>query len=107
MKTKYVYELAVIPIGSLNTIRKKETHYAYFSNLRRTIECITAVLALNGWPIRVTYSSVYRSLQLREKYTRDFEIGGNKVFRVQISTKELNPALTTLGIEEMPYNRVK
>jgi hypothetical protein len=107
MKTKHVYEMAIIPIGSLNSIRKKETHYAYFSNLRKTIECLTTVLALNGWPTRVTYSSVYRSLQLRDKYTRDFEVGGNKVFRVQITIKELNPALTTLGIEEMPYNRVK
>ncbi len=107
MKTKYIYELAIIPIGSLNSIRRKEPHYVYFSNLKKTIECITSVLAINGWPVSITYSSVYRSIQDRGKYIKDFEISGNKVFKVAISSKELNPALTTLGIDEMPYNKVK
>jgi hypothetical protein len=107
MKTRYIYELSVIPIGSLNTIRKKEPHYAYFSNLKKTLECLTSVLAMNGWPVTINYSSVYRSLQNRGKFSKDFEIGGNKVFKVLIFPKELNPALTTLGIEEMPYTKVK
>jgi hypothetical protein len=107
MKARYIYELSVIPIGTLNTIRKKEPHYAYFSNLKKTVECLTAVLAMNGWPVTINYSSVYRSMQTRGKFNKDFEIGGNKVFKVLISTKELNPALTTLGIEEMPYPKMK
>lgn len=107
MKAKYIYELSVIPIGSLNTIRKKEPHYAYFSNLKKTIECLTSILAMNGWPVGITYSSAYRSIQSRGKFIKDFEISGNKVFKVVISSKEINPPLTTLGIEEMPYTKLK
>lgn len=107
MKARHIYELAIIPIGSLNTIRKKEPHRAYFSNLKKTLECLSNVLAINGWPVTVTYSSVYRSLTVKERFSRDFDVSGNKVFRVVITPKTLNPALTTLDIEEMPYNRVK
>ncbi len=105
MKTRTLYELAIIPTGTLNTIRQKEPHYTYFSNLTKTISCITSVLALNGWPVVINYSAVYRSLQIRSKYYRDFYVGGNKVFRVQITGKVLNPALTTLDIEEMPFTK--
>jgi hypothetical protein len=105
MKTSTIYELAILPTGTLNTIRQKEPHYTYFSNLTRTIECTVSVLALNGWPVTINYSAVYRSLQLRGKYYQDFHVGGNKVFRVQISRKVLNPALTTLDIEEMPFTK--
>lgn len=71
------------------------------------MECLTSVLAMNGWPVSINYSSAYRSIQTRGKFNKDFEIGGNKVFRVVISSKELNPPLTTLGIEEMPYTKLK
>ncbi len=107
MQTKVIYELAIMPIGSLNTIRKKEPYVCYFSNLKKTIDCVTGVLAINGWPVTINYSAAYRSLQTKGKYIKDFEVGGNKVFKVVITTKVLNPALTTLEIEEMPYNRVK
>lgn len=107
MKPRYIYELSIIPIGSLNTIRKKEPCCAYFSNLKKTVECLMGVLAVNGWPVTINYSSVYRSIQNRGRYNKDFEVSGNKVFKVTICSKEINPALTTLGIEEMPYNKVK
>jgi len=103
VQTRYVYELIIVPIGTLNSIRKKDPHYAYFSNLSKTITCLSGVLAVNGWPVKVNYSAVYRTLQDRSKYIREFDIAGNKVFRVVISRKVLNPALTMLDIEEMPY----
>jgi hypothetical protein len=103
IRTRYIYELVIIPIGTLNTIRRKEPHYAYFSNLNKTITCIAGVLAINGWPYKINYTAVYRTLQDRSKYIREFDVAGNKVFRVVISRKVLNPALTMLEIGEMPY----
>lgn len=105
LQTRFIYELTIVPIGTLNSVRKKDPHYAYFSNLSKTIDCLSGVLALNGWPVKVNYSAVYRTLQDRSKYIREFDIAGNRVFRVVITKKVLNPALTTLDIEEMPYAR--
>ncbi len=105
LQTRYIYELTIVPIGTLNTVRKKEPHYAYFSNLSKTIDCLLGVLAINGWPVKVNYSAVYRTLLDRSKYIREFDIAGNRVFRVVIAKKVLNPALTMLDIEEMPYRR--
>ncbi len=102
MKPKHIYELSVVPIGSLNTIRKKDTHFAYFSNLNKTVDCLTGVLAINGWPVNVNYTAVYRALLDRGKYIREFDVAGNKVFKVTIAKKILNPPLTLLDIEEMP-----
>ncbi len=102
-----IYELAIIPTGTLNTIRQKEPHLAYFSNLKKTVECITTVLALHGWPATINYTAVYRSLKERGKYARDFNLEGSKVFKVVVTAKVLNPVLTTLDIEEMPYNKVR
>lgn len=103
MKSVIIYELAIIPTGALNTIRQKETMFSYFSNLKKTIESVTAALALHGWPDRINYSSVYRSLQSKGKYVREFDISGNKYFKIVITAKVMNPALSTLGIEEMPH----
>jgi hypothetical protein len=105
MNRRTIYELAVYPIGSLNTIRKKEPYFAYFSNLKKTVECITHVLAINGWPVKINYTAVYRSLKDRGTFSRDFSVEGSKVFNVTITPQILNPALTTLEIEEMPYKK--
>ena len=103
MRRTHIYELAIVSTGTLNTIRQREPHCSYFSNLKKTVECLISVLAINGWPVAVNYSAVYRGLQSRGKYTRDFNVGGNKVFKVIISSKVLNPVLTTLDVEEMPF----
>lgn len=102
MKQQTIYELAIIPTGSLNSIRSKEPHFVFFSNLKKTLENLAAALALNGWPQKINYSAVYRSLKDRGKYFIEFDVAGNKVFRVVITPKILNPVLPTLGIEEMP-----
>ena len=104
MKQSRIYELAIVSTGTLNTIRQREPHYSYFSNLKKTVECLISVLAINGWPVAINYSAVYRSLQSRGKYIRDFDVSGNKVFKVIISSKVLNPVLTTLDMEEMPFS---
>jgi hypothetical protein len=102
MQQQIIYEVRVSYIGSLNELRKRDPFVVYFSNLKKTIENITGQLALNGWPIKINYSAVYRWLQIRDIFHQDFEVAGNKVFRVTISKKTLNPVLNTLGIDEMP-----
>ncbi len=102
MLQQTIYEVRVTYIGSLSNLREREPFVTYFSNLKKTIENISAQLALNGWPLKINYSAVYRSLQSKGKYICDFDIAGHKVFRISIMPKILNPTLTTLGIDEMP-----
>lgn len=103
MNQQTIYEVAIIPIGSLNEVRRKEPQMTYFSNLKKTIENVVGVLAINGWGVhKINYSAVYRSLQSRGKFQCDFDVAGSKVFRLVISAKLLNPVMPMLGIEEMP-----
>ena len=103
MKQQTIYEVAIIPIGSLNTIRQKDTVFTYYSNLSKCVEQLTASLALNGWTDKVNYTAVYRAMKEKGKFTASFEVAGNKVFKVVISPKIINPNLTTMGIEEKPW----
>ena len=100
--SQIIYEVTVQYIGSLSTIRQREPFIVYFSNLKKAIETIVSHLAMNGWPIKVNYSAVYRSIKQRGTYHCDFDVAGAKVFRVRITPRTLNPVLTTLGIDEKP-----
>lgn len=102
MLQQTIYEVRITYIGSLSNLRQREPFITYFSNLKKTIENISAQLALNGWPLKINYSAVYRSLQAKGKYTCDFDVAGHKVFKITITPHLLNPTLTTLGIDEMP-----
>jgi hypothetical protein len=102
MKQQTIYEVAVIPIGSLNTIRQKETVFSYFSNLSKCLDQLTATLAINGWESKINYTAVYRSLKEKQKFVAEFGLAGNKIFKIVITCRTINPALTMLGIEEKP-----
>ncbi len=102
MKQQTIYEVAVISIGSLNTIRQKETVFNYFSNLSKCLDQLKAALAINGWESKINYTAVYRSLKEKGKFVAEFNLAGNKIFKVVITQRTINPALTTLGIEENP-----
>ncbi len=102
MKQQTIYEIAVISIGSLNTIRQKETVFNYFSNLSKCLDQLKAALAINGWDSKINYTAVYRSLKEKGKFVAEFSLAGNKIFKVVITTRMINPSLTTLGIEEKP-----
>ncbi|WP_266368566.1 hypothetical protein [Tellurirhabdus rosea] len=97
-----IYEVTVQYIGSLNTLRQREPFVVYFSNLTKAVENITNHLALNGWPPKVNYTAVYRSLKQRGSYHCDFDVAGARVFRIRITPRTLNPVLTTMGIDERP-----
>ena len=102
MKQQTIYEVAVIPIGSLNTIRNKETEFSYFSNLSKCLDQLTTALAINGWEAKINYTAVYRSLKEKGKFVSEFSLAGNKIFKIVLTPRTINPALTMLGIEEKP-----
>lgn len=102
MKQQTIYEVAMVPIGSLNTIRQKETVFSYFSNLKKCLESVTSSLALNGWENKINYTLVYRSLKEKGKFMAEFSLAGNKIFRLLICMRTINPSLSMLGIEEKP-----
>ncbi|GAA4412465.1 hypothetical protein GCM10023187_39600 [Nibrella viscosa] len=101
-QSQTIYEVTVQYIGSLSAIRQRDPFIVYFSNLKKAIETIISHLALNGWPVPINYSAVYRSLKQRGSYHCDFDVAGAKVFRIRITPRTLNPVLTTLGIDEKP-----
>ena len=102
MLQQTIYEVRITYIGSLTGLREREPFVCYFSNLKKTVENLTAQLDLNGWPLKINYTAVYRGLKMKNKYHCDFEVAGYKVFRISITPCVLNPVLTTLGIDEMP-----
>ena len=102
MKQQTIYEVAVIPIGSLNTIRQKETIFNYFSNLSKCLDLLKSSLAITGWDSKINYTAVYRAIKEKGKFVSEFSLAGNKVFKVTITSRTINPALTMLGIEEKP-----
>lgn len=100
-----IYEVTVQYVGSLNTIRKRDTITVFFSNLRRAVDAITAELALNDWPAKVNYSAVYRGVKQRGFYACDFDVAGTRVFRLKVLPRPLNPVLPNLGIDENPIKQ--
>ncbi len=102
MKQQTIYEVSITPIGSLNTIRTKEITYSFFSNLKKCIETVTISLALNGWENKINYTAVYRALAVKGKYNEEFIFERNKVFKLTILPRIINPSLSMLGIEEKP-----
>jgi hypothetical protein len=106
MRQSIIYEVSINYIGSLNEVRKREPFVVYFSNLKRAIECVQTNLALNGWEQKkVNYTAVYRTLKVKNKFVCDFDAMKVKFFQVTITTKILNPLLTTLGIDEFPTTK--
>ena len=103
MRQSIIYEVSINYIGSLNDVRKRESFVVYFSNLKRAIECLQTNLAVSGWEQKkVNYTAVYRTLKVKNKFVCDFDAMKVKLFQVTITTKTLNPLLTTLGIDEFP-----
>ncbi len=99
---RIIYEVTLLPVGTLNTVRQREPTVIFFSNLRKAVDAITAELALNNWPVKVNYTAVYRGVKQRDFYGCDFDVAGTRVFRIKVVPRILNPALPRLGIDENP-----
>ncbi|GAB3944737.1 hypothetical protein GCM10028805_12680 [Spirosoma harenae] len=97
-----IYEVTTQHIGTLTTLRHRESTTIFFSNLRKAVDAISAELALNNWPPKVNYTAVYRGVKQREFYSCDFHMADLRVFRIKIVPRLLNPALPRLGIDENP-----
>lgn len=102
MRQQLIYEVNLVSTGSINELRKRMPSAVFFSNLKKTIESVSDELRLNGWDVSFNYTSVYRSIKSRGKFFVDYEIAGNRVFRIVIQTRYLNPVLPQLGVEEKP-----
>jgi hypothetical protein len=100
-----IYEVKVESIILSNPFRTSEPTFTYFSNLKRAVDTIRIVLGSQGWPITISYSTVYRDLNLRSIYFQTFSAEGVRYFQLTISRRVINPHLTTLGIDEMPRPR--
>jgi hypothetical protein len=105
MNQQPIYELAVHPAPVSSEFRPREPSVIYFSNLKKTIECITGVLVLHGWEPTINYSAVYRNLKLRDRFQADFSVQGVVFFRVVITKRVLNPVLPSLAIDDRPRVR--
>ncbi len=101
-QSQTIYEVSTQHIGSLNTLREREPSVVFFSNLQKAVDAILGELALNGWPIKVNYTAVYRGVKERGFYGCDFDVAGARVFRLKVTPKVLNPVLPRLGIDENP-----
>ncbi len=98
-----IYQVTVQSVGPINAVRKREPFVVFFSNLSRAVNTLTNELALNGWPAEVNYTAAYRSLKLRGVYHHEFAVGGINMLRISIVAQTLNPTLTTMGIDEKPF----
>lgn len=100
-----IYEVKIELLVRSDPFHSPEPSYTYFSNLKRAIDTIHIVLSTQGWPVTISYSSVYRDLQLRNSYTQQFNVENVRYFQLTITKRIINPHLTTLGIDEMPRPR--
>lgn len=102
MNQQPIYELAVHQTSVVSEFRQREPSVVYFSNLKKTIECITGALVLHGWEPTINYTAVYRNLKLRDRFQADFDVQGVVFFRVVITKRILNPVLPSLAIDDCP-----
>lgn len=100
--SRTIYEVTISYVGSLTTLRQRESTVIFFSNLRKAVDALTAELALNNWPPKINYTAVYRGIKQREFYSCDFHMADMRVFRIKIVPRILNPVLPRLGIDENP-----
>jgi hypothetical protein len=100
-----IYEVKVEPLLQADPTMKLVPTVTYFSNLKKAIETIRIVLEANGWPVTVNYAAAYRQLPEMGMYSTVFVVENVRYFRLTITRRTINPALTGLGIEEMPRKK--
>lgn len=100
-----IYEIKVELLVRSDPFHTPAPIYTYFSNLKKAIDTIHIVLSTQGWPVTISYSTVYRDLLLRNSYTQQFNVENVRYFQLTITKRIINPHLTTLGIDEMPRPR--
>lgn len=102
MRQQVIYELAVHSGLQLSNVGRPEPSVVFLSNLKKTVETLTAALALQGWEPGINYTAVYRRLRDRDRFTAEFTAQGVLFFRVVITKRWLNPVLPVLHIDAYP-----
>ena len=100
-----IYEVVIKPLVQANPFGSSQESVTYFSNLNKAVDTLHTALGAQGWPSSVSYSSIYRRLKENGRFSHVFMVEGVRYFQLQITTRLLNPHLTTLGIDEMPTPR--
>ncbi|AWV97754.1 hypothetical protein [Arcticibacterium luteifluviistationis] len=104
MKTSKIIQVEVNFRHDLIIIKGSPFTYNYFSNLTQAFESVKESLLINGWDLDgFNYTAIYRSLKDRGSYVKVFKSKGAAFFKVSISSKTLNPKLSTLEITKNPY----
>jgi hypothetical protein len=107
MQQQYIYELEICAIGQMAKLMDQKPVVTCFSNLRKCIDTLLKVMALQAWEHSINYTAAYRAIQLKERYSYEVALQGSKMFRVNIVRKIINPSLTLLGIEANPlYQKI-
>jgi hypothetical protein len=105
LKQQHIYEVQVATPEALKSILNKPDTYSYFSNLKKCFECLSNTLLLQGYSHSINYTAIYRSILAKNKYQFDLAVAGQKLLRVSIIRKTINPNLSLLGIDKNPMQR--
>ncbi len=105
MQQQPIYELNIQPYPALAEQRRRPPSVVYFSNLTKTVEFLLTTLQIHGWDAQLSYSTIYRNLQIRDKFWQDYEVSGVKFFRVTISKQVLNPVLPSVEMDDYPRKK--
>ncbi|WP_341228161.1 hypothetical protein [uncultured Arcticibacterium sp.] len=104
MRTTKIIQVEVNFRHDLVIIKGSPSTFNYFSNLTLAFESVKESLLINGWELDgFNYTALYRTIKTRGSYVKAFKSKGATFFKVTISTKMLNPKLSTLEIMRNPY----
>ena len=102
MLQQAIYQVQVMYVGQLAKIIDKEPTITYFSNLKICYENIGNALAVNGWDHQINYTAMYRGIKERGNFQKEFVLNGQKMFKIIVTQKTINPNISLLGIEPNP-----
>ncbi len=70
----------------------------YFSNLKKLVEVMNAVLVQSDPEFKLKYSTIYRSLQMRNAYLKKFIKDENLSIQLKINLSILNPLASQITL---------
>ncbi len=102
-KSKYIYILSLSYENSKLWIRKSEPVKSYFSNLRLLHLTLEEAMNATSWGDQsISYSRIYRALQVRNKFVKILTVLKVPYFKVEIEKVILNDTSNSLGLEPKP-----
>lgn len=102
MLQQSIYQVQIMYVGQMAKLIDKEPTITYFSNLKKCFNNICNALAINGWDHNINYTAMYRSLIEKGNYQKEFNLKGQKMFKIIVYKTIINPNISLLGIEPNP-----